>query len=107
MEHSSTNVSSDNLDTNTKQENSVAHNAHVVKLDSVNDIGEKYDEKPYIDPDIQKKLVRKLDLRIVAWCSLALFVNNINRYNMRKRRTYYNNGLIIIMRVSISIIMIY
>ncbi|KAG2225504.1 hypothetical protein INT45_010331 [Circinella minor] len=82
MEYSSTNVS-DNIDNNTKQENLVAHNAHVVKLDPVNDTNEKCDEKPYIDPDIQKKLVRKLDLRIVAWCSLALFVNNINRYNMQ------------------------
>ncbi|KAI9257130.1 major facilitator superfamily domain-containing protein [Phascolomyces articulosus] len=37
----------------------------------------------YIDPVIEKSLVRKLDLRIVTWSTIALFVDNLNRYNLQ------------------------
>ena len=37
-----------------------------------------------IDPQIERRLVRKLDLRLMIWAFLAYFANLLDRNNMRK-----------------------
>ena len=45
------------------------------------------DRIPYIDPAIEKRLVRKLDLRMLLWSFLAYFANLLDRNNLR---TFYH-----------------
>lgn len=41
-------------------------------------------EEVTIDPQIERRLVRKLDLRLMIWAFLAYFANLLDRNNMRK-----------------------
>ena len=38
----------------------------------------------YIDPVLEKRFLRKLDLRMVIWSFIASISNFLNRNNMRK-----------------------
>lgn len=54
-------------------------------------------EEVTIDPQIERRLVRKLDLRLMIWAFLAYFANLLDRNNMRKcsQHGYYLISLFI------------
>ena len=57
------------------------------------------DRTPYIDPVIEKRLVRKLDVRMLLWSFLAYFANLLDRNNLR---TFYHFFLFWAPRIHIN-----
>ncbi|KAI9496133.1 major facilitator superfamily domain-containing protein [Zychaea mexicana] len=48
---------------------------------------EDQNDAPYIDPVVQKRLVRKLDMRMLIWSFLAYFANLLDRNNLQNAFT--------------------
>lgn len=44
----------------------------------------------YVDPVVEKRLLRKLDLRLISFAFFSYFTSNLVRNNMRKFSLDYN-----------------
>lgn len=44
----------------------------------------------YVDPVVEKRLLRKLDLRLISFAFFSYFTSNLVRNNMRKFALDYN-----------------
>lgn len=62
------------------------HDEHVTDRNSDKSAVPQTTETKHIDPVIEKRLVRKLDSRMLLWSFLAYFANLLDRNNMRKQQ---------------------
>ena len=69
------------FDKKKKATSSPSANSSITYNEAVNDDG---NFSRTIDPIVRRRLVRKLDLRIIPWAILASFASKIDRSNLRK-----------------------